>query len=313
MWNRPRFIAAAALLLIVGSGYGGSRVVAIAEKQKPVQAAAVDARSEDRAAVRAAMQAFVKAFESRDAKALAARWTTGGEFRNVKGVEVKGRDTLQKGFTAFFAKTPEVTAELQSESLRFLSRDAAIDEGSVTIRRGAAEPATKARYRALLVREDGHWLMASLSESPDDGESIADLAWLIGEWKSQSGQGAEIHTTYSWSPSKKFIHVQFTLKEKERSLTGSQVIGVDPATGKLHTWTFETDGGVAEADWNRDGDHWMLDAEGTLANGATLTETNILRKVNNDTFTWQSVDRYLDDAKLADLPPVKVTRVTTAK
>src|SRR5262245_19520165 len=53
-----------------------------------------DPRVQDRAAVRAAMQSFVKAFESREAKAVAAHWTAGGEFHNVEGVTVQGRDAL---------------------------------------------------------------------------------------------------------------------------------------------------------------------------------------------------------------------------
>jgi len=80
------------------------------------------------------------------------------------------------------------------------------------------------------------------------------------------------------------------IKEKNLALSGNQVIGVDPATGLLHSWTFESDGGVGEADWSRDGDHWVLDADGTLADGRSLTETNVLRRVNEDTFTWQSVE-----------------------
>src|SRR5262249_998487 len=124
--------------------------------------------------------------------------------------------------------------------------------------------------------------------------------------------GAEIRTTYSWAPSKKFIQAQFSIKEKELALTGSQVIGVDPATGAIHTWTFEADGGVGEADWNPDGDHWVLQAAGTLADGRTRTETNVLRRVNGDTFTWQSIGRQLGDAALSDLPPVKVTRIKPA-
>jgi uncharacterized protein (TIGR02246 family) len=259
------------------------------------------------------MQSFVKAFEARDAKALAAHWTAEGEFTNVAGDTVRGREPLEKGFSAFFAKTPEVKAEVHPDSLRFLSSGLAIEEGSVTVRRGPAEPTTKARYDAHFVREDGRWLLAQLSESPGGDASIDDLAWLVGEWKSASGQGAEIHTTYSWAPNKKFIHSRFTIKEKDLELSGSQVIGVDPATGSLHTWTFEADGGVGEADWNPDGDHWILDAAGTLADGSTLTETNILRRVNNDMFTWQSIDRLFDDAELPDLAPVKVTRVKPGK
>jgi uncharacterized protein (TIGR02246 family) len=278
----------------------------------PRPARAQDTRSDDRAAVRAAMQSFVKAFQSRDPKALAALWTAGGEFRNVEGVTVQGRDALEKGFIAFFAKTPEVSAEVRPDPVRFLSKDAAVEEGAVTVRRGPVAPATSARYRALFVREDGRWRLAELHESPGAGASIADLGWLVGEWKSLSGQGAEIRTVYSWAPNKKFLHAQFSIKEKGLALSGHQVIGVDPATGALHTWTFEADGGVGEADWARDGDHWVLDATGTLADGSTLTETNVLRRVNDDTFTWQSIDRTHDDRELSDLAPVKVTRVKSA-
>ena len=292
---------------------GGITTSPVRAQQAPPPSPLADDRPDDRAAVRSAMQSFAKAFETRDAKALAAHWTGEGELKTVAGDTVRGRELLETGFSEFFAKTPEVKAEVHPESLRFLSSDSAIEEGSVAVRRGPAEPTTKARYEALFVREDGRWLLARLSESPEAEASIADLAWLVGEWKSASGQGAEIHTTYSWAPNKKFIHAQFTIKEKELELGGSQVIGVDPATGSLHTWTFEAEGGVGEADWNPDGDHWVLDAAGTLADGSTLTETNILRRVNDDTFTWQSVDRIHGDAELSDLAPVKVTRVKPGK
>ena len=310
-----RLAALATVASLMTLGRGAVLVPARAAENPQVKtgAAGSDACDEDRSAIRSTMQSFVKAFESRDAKALAAHWTAEGEYRNDAGKTAQGLDALEKGFAEFFARSPELKAEVHPESLRFLSRDSAIEEGSVSVRKGAAEPATKASYKALLVREDGRWLVAQLSESsPADETSIEDLAWLIGEWRSTSGQGAEIRTTYSWAPSRKFIHAQFTIKEKELALSGSQVFGVDPATGALHSWTFETDGGVGEADWNPDGDHWVLDATGTLADGRTLTETNILRRVNADTFTWQSTDRSLDDAEIPDLPPVKVTRIKPA-
>src|SRR5262249_22815813 len=153
---------------------------------------------------------FVKAFESRDAKALAAHWTSGGEYDPLEGARVHGREALVKGFTAFFARNPEPKAGIRHESLRFLSGDSAIEEGSVAVRRGPLEPTTNARFRALLVREGGRWLVAQLSESPGDKEAIEDLDWLVGEWKSKSQEGAEIQTTYSWHPNKKFLQARFT-------------------------------------------------------------------------------------------------------
>jgi uncharacterized protein (TIGR02246 family) len=319
MWSRiaRRIGAPSALLLVAGAiaapecctSPRQARAQAGTEAQAAPQLATPDARNEDRAAIRGALDSFVKAFESRDPKALAAHWASGGEYHSLEGARVQGRESLEKGFTAVFARTPELKARVHHESLRFLSTDSAIEEGSVAIQRGPLEPTTNARYSALMVREGGRWLVAQLTESPGDKGSIEDLGWLVGEWKSKDKQGADIQTIYSWHPNKKFLQGRFTIKEKDRTFSGSQVIGVDPATGAIHAWTFEADGGVGEADWSRDGDHWLLDASGTLTDGRTLTETNILRRVSEDTFTLQSVDRHLGDETLADLAPVKVTRV----
>jgi uncharacterized protein (TIGR02246 family) len=289
---------------------------AVAQSETRPKPAAADAATQpaDQAAIRAAMQSFVKAFGLKDAKALAAHWTTQGEYQNDNGKTVRGRDALEKAFALFFAKTPDVKAEVHTDSLRFLSNDAAIQGGAVNIRRGPLEPASTARFSVFFVREQGHWLMAQLSESSEEEvESIADLDWIVGEWKALGGQGVEIRTTYAWDAKKKFIHVRFTIAEKALSLSGTQIIGVDPATGGIRTWTFEADGGVGVTDWSRDGDHWELDVAGTLADGRRLTETNILRRVNNDTITWQSINRSLDGADLADLAPVKVTRIKPEK
>ena len=183
-------------------------------------------------------------------------------------------------------------------------------EGTVAVRRGPTQPTKAANYSALFVRDDGQWRLAQLREiSPSDNATIDDLSWLIGEWKSATGEGAEIRTTYTWDDNKKFINVQFTLKEQTLNLSGRQIIGVDPATGGIRSWTFEANGGVAEADWRRDGDHWVLDSDGTLPDGRTLTQTNVLRRINDDTVTWQSVDRVLGDEEIPDLAPVKVTRI----
>jgi uncharacterized protein (TIGR02246 family) len=319
MWSRIsyRFALPSALLITAGAigalqcfpWFGQAR----AQSGSQPQPAPPDGRDQDRAAVRAALDSFVKAFESRDAKALAAHWTAGGEYHSLEGVKARGRDALEKGFEGYFARTPELKAKIRHEELHFLSTDSATEEGFVTVQRGPLEPAVNARFSALLMRENGQWRMARLSESPGPGESIEDLAWLVGEWKSTGKDGADIQTTYSWHPNKKFLQAQFTIKEKSRTFTGSQLIGVDPATGTIHSWTFEADGGVGEANWRRDGNEWIVDADGTLTDGRTLSETNILRKLNDNTFTWQSTSRALENETLADLPPVKVTRLAVAQ
>ena len=295
-----RFFIATTLLLLSLSSVDDAR----AQAGPPA-----DARGPDRNAIASVMQSLAKSFEARDAKQLAALWTAEGEYQNDRGVDVHGRAALEKAFATVFAKTPEVTVELRSESLRFVSVDAAIEEGTVTIRRGVAEPATEAAYDAILVREGGHWLIAQLSDSSNDEASLKDLAWLIGDWKTPRGQDAEILTTYAWNPNKTFIRMQFSCTDKSLALTGDQMIGVDPATGEIRGWIFEGDGGIGESAWQRDGDHWTLTAAGVLADGSSLVETNVLRRIDDDNFTWQSIGRAVDDVALPDLPPIKVTRV----
>jgi hypothetical protein len=107
--------------------------------------------------------------------------------------------------------------------------------------------------------------------------------------------------------------VQFSCTDKALALTGDQMIGVDPTTGEIHAWIFEGDGGTGESAWQRDGDHWTLTAAGVLADGSTLVETNVLRRIDDDNFTWQSIGRAVDEVALPDLPPIKVTRVTPPK
>jgi uncharacterized protein (TIGR02246 family) len=302
-------------LILAGSGRwpGANSALAQVEARPKARAADPDARPEDHAAVRAAMQSFVKAFESGDAKALAGHWTDSGEYHREDGGTVRGREALEKGFAAFFAKSPKVKAEVEEESVRFLSRDNAIDEGYVTIRTGPSEPPVTSRFSALFVREDGRWRVAFLREWPgEETTSVRDLGWLVGDWKSKD-QDAEITTSYSWDDNKKFLRVRFTIKEKDRSLSGFQVLGNDPATGDLRAWIFEANGGIGESAWVRDGEHWTVESSGTLIDGRKMTATNVLRRINDDTYTWQAVNRRLGDAELPDLPPTKVTRIKAAK
>ncbi len=268
-------------------------------------------RPEDRAAIAAAMQSFVKAFESADAKALADHWTEEGEYLHDDGVTIRGRADLAKQFGEHFKKVSKAKAEVEPGSLRFVARDVAIADGVVSVKPDPSEPTASAHYEAVVVREDGRWRFASLIETPTDEASLRDLAWLVGDWKSIE-QGVEIHSNYSWGDNKKFINVRFSMKENDRALAGTQVLAKDPATGEIRSWTFEAEGGIGEGTWSRDGDHWVIEAMGTHADGRVLTATNILRRINNDLFTWQSINRSIDDEELPDLPPTKVVR-TPAK
>jgi uncharacterized protein (TIGR02246 family) len=264
--------------------------------------------TDDEAAVRKSTAEFIKAVEKGDPKAVAAFWTQNGEYIDDDGTTIRGRAEIEAAYAKAFARNKKIKLEVTIESIRFPSKDTAIEEGYAKSYKGDAEQPTASRYSVLHVREGGRWLMALLREWPDEGVSLRDLDWLIGTWESKDDE-AVVRTTYEWGARKNSIRCRFTIKANGLDASGIQVILRDPRTGQLRAWLFDDDGGFGDSVWTRDGKRWLIDAEGVQADGGELTAQNILTPVNHDTFTWQSTQRTLDGEELDDVPPVKVRRV----
>src|SRR5262249_31371125 len=109
----------------------------------------------------------------------------------------------------------------------------------------------------------------------------------------------------------KSIRASYTIKNKkdDKTSSGTQLIRMDPATGTIRAWTFDSDGGNGEAFWAWDGGRWAIESNGTLADGSTTTALNFLKRSGDNAFTWRSVKRTLDGEDLPDLGPIKVKRV----
>ncbi len=264
--------------------------------------------ADDEAAIRKATADFIKAVEKGDAKAIAASWTPEGEYIGDDGTTIRGRAKIEAAYAKAFAKNKKLKVEITVESIRFPSKDTAIEEGYAKRYRDNSEQPTSSRYSVLHVREGGRWLMALLREWPDEGVSLRDLDWLIGTWEAKTGE-AEVRTTYRWDAKKNSIHCHITIKGDGRDVTATQVLLKDPRTGQLRSWLFDDDGGFGDGTWTRDGKRWVIAATGVQADGGELTATNILMPVDKDTFSWQSTRRALDGAALPNIPPVKVRRV----
>jgi uncharacterized protein (TIGR02246 family) len=270
-----------------------------------------DDRKADRAGIEAQMQGFLKAFESGDAERVASFWTAGGELIGGDGSAHRGRAAIAKAYRELFGTKEKRRAEIQRESLRFPSRDTAIEEGQFKVRVGDGEP-TASRYSVLHVREGGKWLMAVVREWPAEAVSLSDLEWLIGTWVARRDD-AEVRTTYEWLWNKSFIRMRFTIRQKDQTVSGFQMIGKDAESGELRSWTFESEGGFGEATLSRDGKRWEIASTGRLPDGSTMTATNLLVPLGPDSFTWQSVKRSVNGEEVGDIPPVKVTRVKEKK
>lgn len=273
-----------------------------------------DPRAADRAAIRKTMQSFAEAFQKSDAPAAAAFMSAGAELISVEGVAVRGREAIQQAYVNHFAKTARPKISLQVTSLEFPSRDTAMEEGLMTISKGGADADDSAtnHYNILYVREDGKWYLASVRESAAEKSPLQELEWLIGTWAAK-GKESEAQTTYEWFGNKAFIRAQFSIREKDSTVTGMQLIGLDPETNSLRTWTFEVDGGFGEGTCTRDGNKWVFETTTSMTDRRIMAASNILIHVDKNTFTWQPVNLTIDGESIANLPPVKVVRVETKK
>jgi len=303
----PRKLGIVAVIAVVATGVTGLLVADDSSSARP----------QDEAAIRAASQAFAQAFEKGDAATIAALFTEEGAYVEEEGKRIHGRAALAKAYGEFVAKRPDLKVESKADSVKFLGKDTAVEEGTFSVKSKLA-PAASSRFSTLYVRQDGKWLIALLKEWGDDkinAPTLEDLAWLIGTWESEGGDGTA-RTTYEWTPNKKFIHVQYSItlnKGGEKSMTGTQVIGVDPASDRIHSWLFDSEGGIGEATWTFDGERWGIDSAGTLPDGSDTTAQNFLTRLGDEAFTWRSVKRTVDGESQPDLGMVKVKRVAGGK
>jgi uncharacterized protein (TIGR02246 family) len=173
------------------------------------------ARAADEADIRKVSEALARAFESGDAKAVGAFFTESGEYVDDESEPIRGRIALEKAYAGFFAKRGEVKVESKTDKIRFLGKDAAVEEGTFAVR-SKNKPTNESRFSSLYLREDGKWRIPMLKEWVDENSTrpdLQDLAWLIGSWESD-GPEMLARTTYSWGDDKKFIQCRFEIKKK---------------------------------------------------------------------------------------------------
>ncbi|MBL8799643.1 MAG: SgcJ/EcaC family oxidoreductase [Planctomycetia bacterium] len=304
----------AAGLLNTGHGQAPRSAVLQPVQSKEAPKATDDKEREaDRAALRQSTAEFVQAFEKGDAKALAALWTEQGEYREDGGTAIRGRAALEKAYTELFKAKPKARVEVEVRSLRFPSRDTAIEEGILRLKPAGAELPTATRYSVLHVREDGKWKLASVHETGAAEDKLEDLAWLIGNWAAKA-KDREIAMSYEWNAKRTRILQQFSAKEGGKVVaSGTQTIAWDPQSGRLRSWLHDDDGGHGQALWFRDGNRWVLDALGVLPDGRETSATNLITRLSDDEFLWRSTHRSVGGSNIPDAEPVKVARVKTGK
>ncbi len=248
-------------------------------------------RSDDERAIRRAAQSYIAALDRGDAEELARYWIEDGDFVDETGMSHPASELIADAAQAVDAKSrPHV--KLVESRIRFLNDDAAIEDGTSEVTPPGGGSATRGRFSAIWVRSAGRWKLASLREAPigrvNEPVRLADLEWMIGDWKATSGE-TTLESTARWNATKTFL-----LRDLKVSRGGeivylvAQRIGWDPLSRKLKSWIFDSDGGYGEGNWTRQGDDWAIQSTGVLPDGRQVLASGTLVREGSDSFTWKS-------------------------
>lgn len=268
----------------------------------------------DEAAIAKNAAAFVEAFHNGDAKTLAAQWTTDGDLTDQTGRNVKGRAAIEKSFQGIFSQQKDLKLRINSMSLRFVSPDVAIEDGTTEVFSPDGLPPTRARFTIVHAKKDGQWALCSVREAPvpapSNVEQLQGLAGLIGAWGADTPKGESERITFAWSDNQNFIVGTLKTTVKNVPLGSAKLtIGWDPAAKQIRSWMFDATGGFGDGSWVKEGGKWVGKTHSVLQNGKKGMATYNLRRVDGSTIAIQVTDRSLDGNAIPDTKEIMLKRI----
>ncbi|MGA8657416.1 MAG: SgcJ/EcaC family oxidoreductase [Chthoniobacterales bacterium] len=258
-------------------------------------------------------KSYVAAYNKGDAKAVASFFAEDAEYIDQDGQQTKGRDEIEKLLATAFQEDPGAKLEIAVDEVVQLTPEVVVSRGvaTVTPESGAAEAT---RYETIRVKKGDQWQISHLTETsapaPNAYSQLQELEWLVGTWKDKAGDQT-VETKIDWAASKNFLTRTFKVQGAEPDETdGWEIIGWDPDRQQIRSWIFDSNGGFGESTWANDGEHWLIRASNTLPDGSHSTAENVLTKVDDNTFTWESQNRTLNGELQPSIGQVEVERVS---
>ena len=276
-------------------------------------------RPSDDAAIRATADAFRKAFDRGDAKAIASSWAENGTLADDRGQTFKGRKAIEHQYAAFFKEHRGAKLEIAIQSVEFPAPNVAIEDGLARAVDKDGDSPTASRYTAVHVLHDGTWLMASVRESnieiPSNYGRLQQLQWLVGNWETGS-EGTTVRTTIRWIANRSFLQSEYSVRQNGLTTSsGVQIIGWDPQADRVRSWSFDSLGGHGTSLWTPAAEGWRIESRGVLADGTPTSSQDFLVRVpkEDNVFGWRSVQRKIGNTTLPDLREVVLDRLPEKK
>ncbi len=251
------------------------------------------------------MVILANAFNSEKVDDLAAMFLPEGELIDEQGTVYKGQDAIKELLKNFFAKFPGTQMEVLVDSTRLVG-PVAIQEGTrfTTSKDGSN---ASVRFVSVMLKSDKGWKIASIRDFADEsapdvspGELLKPLDWLIGDWINE-GTDARVNISYKWSDDNNFILGDIVVNRNDQSVMKStQRIGWDPRLGKPRSWTFDSDGGFAEATWTDTEAGWVVQSTAVMPDGLTGSANVTIAIGENGRYVMSGKNRLIGNSQEPD-------------
>ncbi len=301
-----RTLVCASVAVLVAAFAG----VSICQAQRPSTAG-------EEAAIRKAGAAYLEAVNRGDLNAIKALWTTDGNLIDESGQSTNAQQMQRPASAGSEPARVPVELNTRTDSIRFVTPDVAIEDGTSELASAPQGTATKGRYSVVWVKRDGKWLIdavreAAIADPAPSQNRLQQLDWLIGSWAEENAETA-FEVSFAWSSDEDFILGQVRVQPRgQQPHMVTQRIGWDAAMGKLRSWNFDSDGGFSEAVWTRDGDLWNISTTGVLPDGKRTQGRRTLQRLDDESLLMESVGFQVDGEIVPDLR-VKLVRKSTAE
>ena len=277
----------------------------------------------DETEVKKMITEYARAFNANDVDAVSGFWEENGvHIDRETGDRTEGRDAIKADIVASIEQNPGAQLVGRVESVRFVKPDVANVEGEVTLSIPGADP-THTLFSAILVSSNGKWMIDSIEESPvpvpaTSVEALKDLDWLIGRWVDES-EVARVDTTFRWAASQAFLLRSFLVTTADGDVReGTQVIGWDPRSNEIRSWSFQSDGSFGDATWSKSGNDWLGKSSQTLADGRAASGTFVYSPVSDNEISIRLIGHEIEgepqptDAAITIKRVVETTTATEA-
>jgi uncharacterized protein (TIGR02246 family) len=272
----------------------------------------------DEAAVRATIAAYVQAFNDKKLDAVASHWAEQAiHMDRETGAQTEGREAIRADIAAVLKERPDTMLVGSVDRVRFIKPDVASVEGQASVGEIGEEPSVSA-FSAILIEEDGKWLIDSIAEMPlprpsTSYDALQELEWLVGRWVDQSDT-VRVDTTVRWTADRAFLLRSYAVEvDGGIARQGTQVIGWDPRSHEIRSWSFNSDGSFGDGTWSKNGEDWLITSSQTLSDGRAASGTFVFTRVDNDTLSLKLVGHEIEGEPQSTKEAVKVVRVVERK